>query len=70
MATVVGVHGIAQQVKGAETLAAAWLPALRDGLALAGARRVLDSEFVCAFYGDLFRKKGTRASAPTAAYRE
>jgi hypothetical protein len=64
MPVIVGVHGIAQQVKGPEVLSAAWLPALRDGLALAGAKRIGDAEFGCAFYGDLFRKKGTRALAP------
>jgi hypothetical protein len=63
MAKIVAVHGIAQQVKGGESLAAAWLPALRDGLKLAGARRIKDDELVCAFYGDLFRKKGTRSAS-------
>jgi hypothetical protein len=60
MARVVAVHGIAQQVKGGESLATHWLPALRDGVKLAGGRRIADDEFVCAFYGDLFRKKGTK----------
>jgi hypothetical protein len=63
MAKIVAVHGIAQQVKGGETLATTWLPALRDGLKRAGARRVNNEEFVCAFYGDLFRKKGTKAAS-------
>ena len=63
MARIVAVHGIAQQVKGGESLKTVWLPALRDGLKLAGARRIEDDELVCAFYGDLFRKKGTRSAA-------
>jgi hypothetical protein len=63
VAKIVAVHGIAQQVLGSETLAATWLPALRDGLERAGARRISDDEFVCAFYGDLFRKPGARSAA-------
>jgi hypothetical protein len=32
MAKIVGVHGVAQQLFGEETLRSQWLPALRDGL--------------------------------------
>jgi hypothetical protein len=38
MARIVGIHGIAQQVRGPEVLRAAWAPALRDGVFLSGAR--------------------------------
>jgi hypothetical protein len=64
VALIVAVHGIAQQILGEDVLESAWLPALRSGLKRAGARRPADSEFACAFYGDLFRKKGTRAAGP------
>lgn len=58
MAQIVGVHGMGQQLKGAHTLKAAWLPALQDGLSRAEARTVAPDELVCAFYGDLFRLAG------------
>lgn len=59
MARIVCVHGIAQQVKGANTLLADWYPALADGAALAGAEVDRD-DVAMAFYGDLFRPKGHR----------
>ena len=63
MPLIVGIHGIAQQYRGEHTLAASWLPALRDGLARAGGGAPLEaSDFMIAFYGDLFRPPGaTRA---------
>lgn len=61
MARVVGVHGIAQQVKGPETLAASWVPALRDGVRLSGSAPPEPSDVVIAFYGDIFRKPGAKA---------
>jgi hypothetical protein len=59
MARIVAVHGIGQQLKGPHTLKDAWLPAMRDGLALAGAA-VPAEDLACAFYGDLFRRPGTK----------
>jgi hypothetical protein len=54
MPSIVAVHGIAQQMKGPELLRAEWLPALSDGLHLAG--HTLDPAAVAfAFYGALFR---------------
>jgi hypothetical protein len=58
MPRILAVHGIAQQYVGSDTLRSAWLPALRDGLSRTGAR-LADDDLVCAFYGDLFRKRGT-----------
>lgn len=58
MPLIVGVHGIGQQLKGRNTLKAAWLPAMRDGLELAHAEVPSDDQVACAFYGDLFRGKG------------
>jgi hypothetical protein len=60
MARIVGVHGIGQQLKGAHTLQATWLPALQDGLSLVGAKAVSANELVCAFYGDVFRPTGRK----------
>jgi hypothetical protein len=61
MPLIVAVHGISQQLRGAETLRKDWLPAMKDGLALAGMPRPDDAEFAWAFYGDLFRKPGKKA---------
>ena len=61
MASVVGVHGIGRQLKGANVLQAEWLPALRDGLGFARVKFPRDDDLRCAFYGDLFRPAGTKA---------
>jgi len=61
MPRVVGVHGIAQQFNGPNVLRTEWLPALRDGLWLAGVKFPQDDDLVCAFYGDLFRPPGKKA---------
>jgi hypothetical protein len=58
MACIVGVHGIGQQVKGPEVLRTAWVPALLDGVRLAGYKLPADTNVGIAFYGDLFRQKG------------
>jgi pimeloyl-ACP methyl ester carboxylesterase len=60
MARIVAVHGIGHQLKGEHTLHSEWLPALRDGLARAGAFLPDGAQLVCAFYGDLFRPPGGR----------
>ncbi|MGW3244437.1 hypothetical protein [Streptomyces sp. NPDC001070] len=59
MSRIVLVHGIAQQVKGPQTLLSDWYPALCDGLHTAGAGITLD-DVAMAFYGDLFRPSGHR----------
>lgn len=64
MARIVGVHGVGHQFAGENTLQAQWLPALKDGLARAGHQLDADSDFVCAFYGDLFRPAGKGAMDP------
>jgi hypothetical protein len=61
MARIVGVHGIAQQVRGPEVLRAAWVPALRDGVALSGFEPPDAADLEIAFYGDLFRARGGKA---------
>jgi len=61
MTRVVCVHGIAQEVKGAEVLAAVWTPALRDGVRLAGGIPPSPDEVSIAFYGNLFREPGSKA---------
>jgi hypothetical protein len=57
VARVVCVHGVGQQREAAETLHAAWAPALCGGVGLAGGR-LAAAEVVCAFYGYLFRPPG------------
>ena len=61
MAQVVAIHGIGQQFKGEHELRAEWLPALRDGLSRVGWAFPNEDDLVCAFYGDLFREKGTKS---------
>lgn len=62
MSLVVGVHGIAQQYTGSNTLSGVWLPALKDGLEAAGYKRLGDSlqdaDLGVAFFGSLFRPHG------------
>jgi hypothetical protein len=57
---IVAVHGVGQQMKGANILRSTWLPALRDGLTLAGVSAFSEGDLTCAFYGDLFRPRGTK----------
>jgi hypothetical protein len=61
MPLIVGIHGIAQQVRGPEVLRATWMPALRDGLTLSGAEPPDETDLEMAFYGDLFRAPGGKA---------
>jgi hypothetical protein len=65
VAQIVAVHGIGQQLKGRNTLQATWLPAMQDGLELAGEPAVREQEFLCAFYGDLFRPPGRKGVGET-----
>jgi len=58
MASVVMVHGIANQYLGEQQLHAAWYPALRDGLLRADSDLPDPQSCVCAFYGDVFRPAG------------
>jgi len=64
MAKIVGVHGVGHQFNGANTLRAEWLPALKDGLALADRQLASDEDFACAFYGDVFRPAGKSGTPP------
>jgi hypothetical protein len=61
MPKIVAVHGIGQQLRGSHTIHAEWLPALRDGLVRAGGVLPNPDDLACAFYGDLFQPKGTKA---------
>ncbi len=61
MTRIVGIHGIAQQVRGPEVLRAVWAPALRDGVALSGAKPPDEADLEIAFYGNLFRPRGGKA---------
>jgi hypothetical protein len=59
MAEIIGIHGILNHLRGEESLAREWGPALRDGLRRAGYKREVSVD--CTFYGDLFRRQGTMA---------
>lgn len=61
MPSVLCVHGIAQQLKGENTLRSEWLPALNDGLARAEATPIDENDVAFAFYGDLFRGSGAKS---------
>lgn len=60
MTHIVLVHGIAQQLKGPETLLSDWYPALSDGVSLAAGTSLARDEVSMVFYGDLFRLSGRR----------
>lgn len=60
MARIVVVHGIAQQFKGPHTLHAQLVPALRDGMELAGHKPVPEADVAFAHYGSVFREPGMR----------
>lgn len=62
MAIIVGVHGIAQQLEGPNTLRDAWLSPLRDGLAFAGGPAVADDALGIVSWGQLFRQPGRKAA--------
>ncbi|WP_029112827.1 hypothetical protein [Mycobacterium sp. URHB0044] len=61
MARINGIHGIAQQFRGPNSLREVWFPALTDGLIVSGQRDIaakLDvDDLAVSFYGDLFRPK-------------
>ncbi|MFI5825371.1 hypothetical protein ACIA8I_40910 [Streptomyces rishiriensis] len=64
MPRIVGVHGIGQQLQGPSLLHDTWFPAMQDGLVLAGMNPLVKSDLRCAFYGDLFRRRGKMAGQP------
>jgi hypothetical protein len=60
MAAIVLVHGIAQQFLGARVLHGSLAGALADGVAHAGGPTVSEEDVAVAFYGNLFRRPGTK----------
>jgi hypothetical protein len=60
---ILAVHGIGQQFKGDAVIHREWWPALLSGLHLAGSDLKDERELDCAFYGHLFRKPGSLATA-------
>jgi hypothetical protein len=59
VARVVALHGINNTYSGPRRMAADWVPALLDGVELAGGASLLGPEDVsCVFYGDVFREPG------------
>jgi hypothetical protein len=77
LATIVFVHGMAQEQLGASSLEAIWLPALADGLRAGGHADIADriwppdrsSEITVrmAYYGDLFLDSGTMGGGENVA---
>ena len=64
VARVVAVHGVNNTYAGPRSMAAEWVPALLDGVDLAGGTGLLDRESICcAFYGDAFRRPGRHLGA-------
>jgi len=61
MSDIICVHGIGQQLLGEDTLLTNWRPALQDGIRRAQGTPPDSKEITMAFYGDLFRKKGTKS---------
>jgi len=75
MATIVLVHGIAQEQKSADTLEEEWLPNLAGGVRMAGFPQIADRLYRLrsgpagidtrmAFYGNLFLKGGQQGLEP------
>lgn len=68
MATIVGIHGISQQYQSGPELTSTWFDALRGGLEAAGFKAKSDAlreeALRVAFFGDLFRSRGTMGAAP------
>lgn len=60
MAKVLCVHGVGQELLGPNQLALTWLPALQDGLHVAGSSPLAEHEVAFAFYGDVFRASTTK----------
>jgi hypothetical protein len=61
VAQVLCIHGVGQQLKGEDSLAKEWAPAVRDGLRRVGyaeADLPEEGEIRCVFYGDVFRPAG------------
>lgn len=57
MARVVGVHGVAQQLKGESVLRAEWYPPMADGVRRAGGK-LTPEDLHCVSYGQFFRPAG------------
>ena len=58
MSKVVIIHGMNNDYRGVEQVLAGWLPALRDGMHLAGYAPIADKQVAVGFYGHIFRPPG------------
>jgi hypothetical protein len=68
MASIVGVHGIAQELKGPAQLENEWFAPLRDGV-MAAKLGTPEVTLACAFYGGLFRPAGDVRAVGLPHYR-
>lgn len=61
MSEIVFVHGVGHQFAGEDSIRSDWVPALRDGIRRAEENPPDPEQITIAFYGDLFRRKETKA---------
>lgn len=64
MAKIVVIHGIGQQYLGANQILEKWVPPINDGLNAANAQIDMALDVAAVFYGDIFRKGGTKGPPP------
>lgn len=70
MARIVGVHGINHEFSGSHSVRSKWLPALKDGLERVGTQLDSDDDFLCGFYGDVFRGSPRAIGVPNYTARD
>lgn len=61
MSRIVVVHGIVHELMEPSSWLSPVIPALHNGVSLAGGPGLCPDDVACAFYGDLFRRPGARA---------
>jgi hypothetical protein len=69
MTLIVGVHGIAQQLKAADVLDEEWWPSMKGALSNARRQPIPDGSLRSAFYGSLFRSAATIRAGGDVQYR-
>jgi hypothetical protein len=69
MTLIVGVHGIAQQLKAADVLDEEWWRSMKGGVSNAKRQPIPDGSLRSAFYGSLFRTAATIRAGGDVQYR-